>query len=161
MRIASAAALALLSYLFGTMLADCENQKIKAIDSLVDLLSYMRRRIYGERMPLCRVFAEYRNEYLEGVGFLSVLRGQRSGFQRLWNSAIGLINADEEILRELYIFGDALGTLELEEQIKRIDICLEALRQARDEAAKAMPQKKKSIKTVCLLIGLLTAIILL
>ncbi len=149
------------SYMLGVLLADSEKEKLKTLDSLISLFSYMRRRINGERMPLYRIFAEYEDEFLVKCGFLKILRRHRNRLDVLWRESVALLDAEEEIRRELYIFGEGLGSLPLEAQIKRIDVCLSVLTDVREKTASELPARQKSRKTVCLLIGLMTAIILL
>ena len=57
-------------------------------------------------------------------------------------------------------FGESLGRLELEGQLKNIDSCLSVLVQERERLKKTIPMKQKSIKAAAFLSGALTAIIL-
>lgn len=153
--------LTLCSYIAGTMLASGEKESLFTLEALVSFFCCMRRRIYAERIPLCRIFAEYENELLEKNGFLPLLRSQRAMPSHIWNRAVGLLFIENGVKRELCSFGEALGNLPLDEQIKRIDGCISMLEGARDSVVKTLPEKQKSTKTVCLIIGLITAIILL
>lgn len=158
---AGAVILVCTAYMLGAMLADSEKEKLIILDSLISLLSYMRRRINGERTPLYRIFAEYEDAVLERLGFLKVLRSERSRLSVIWREAVSGLGLEEELLRELYIFGEGLGGIPFEAQLKKLDVCLGVLKEARGKAALELPAKQKSRKTVCLLIGLMTAIILL
>ena len=148
------------SYFFGALLADSEKERLCTLDALELLFSDMQRKISSLRTPLYLIFAEFENERLESLGFLPLLRSQRS-LQPIWRDAVALLDADGDIKRELYIFGETLGKLPLDEQLSRIGYCKEIISLSRASLKKSLPEKQKSIKTVCLLIGLMTAIILL
>lgn len=152
--------LVLASYFCGTLLAGEEGKRLKALDSLIGMLKYMRRRMTAERTPLYRILSGYEDSFLEELGFLPVLRSARNGISELWLSAISRLPVDSEINSELLHFGENLGELSLDEQILRLDSCLEALQNSRSRLNSVLPGKQKSLKTVCLLAGMLTAILL-
>ena len=56
------------SYFCGIMLANGESERLGAIDSLIRLLTYMRRRMVAERLPLYRIFDGFEDDYLERIG---------------------------------------------------------------------------------------------
>ena len=149
------------SYICGVMLANGEKEKLTAIDSLIRLFDCMRRRISAERLPLYRIFAEFRDTFLERIGFLEVLRSSRHGLERLWENAVATLSTDSETADELLHFGESLGALPLDEQIKRIDAAHAFLNEKRAKISGTLQQKRKSIKSVCLLTGIAIAIILL
>ncbi len=149
------------SYICGAMLASGETEKAKAIDSITRLLTYMRRRMLAERLPLYRIFAEFEDGFLEDVGFLECIRSSRRGLETLWQNAVKALPTDKETIEELTHFGESLGALPLDEQIKRIDIVSSFLAEKKAQLNGALRQKMKSIKSVCLLMGIAIAIILL
>ncbi len=149
------------SYLCGLALAKDEGNGLKTLDSLLLLLSYMRRRMSTERIPLFTIFSDFHDEYLENCGFLDIIRSHRNGLPLLWSEAVSRLHADEEIKREYLHFGESLGGLPLDEQIKRLDALTSFITEKRNELRAGLPDKQKSIKTVSLLLGLMTAIILL
>lgn len=149
------------SYSFGIFLAKREGERLKAIDSLISLMRYMRRRLQGERVPLFDVFVGFDDEYLEEIGFLTNLRSCRNGLNSIWKDSIKSIPLSDEIQRELDIFGTSMGNIPLDEQLKCVDICVAALGEEKKNIQSQLPKKQKSIKTVSLLLGALIAIILL
>jgi len=74
---------------------------------------------------------------------------------------MGRLPLDKYAKAELCQLGRDMGILSLEEQEKRIDACREALSQQREEIKNGLQGKQKSIRTVSILSGLLTAILLL
>ena len=114
-----------------------------------------------ERTPLFAIFSDYNDAFLEENGFLDILRSHREGLTGLWNDAIKHLKLEKETERECLRFGESLGQLSLDEQITRLDTLSDFLTERRNELQKSLPDKQKSIKTVCLLLGLVTAIILL
>ena len=75
------------SYICGAMLANGESERLVAFDSMIRLLTYMRRRISTERLPLYRIFSEFEDGYLEEIGFLKGLRTSRRDLDLLWQNA--------------------------------------------------------------------------
>lgn len=149
------------TYFLGARLSEAERDRMKTLDSIIMFLTYMRRKMVYERTPLFDIFSRFSDRNLEKNGFLPCLRSHCSDLGMLWSKAIALLDFDLQISGELKYFGESLGGLPLDEQIKRLDSCLEALENKRDSLQKQLPSKQKSIKTVCLLFGLMTAIILL
>ena len=149
------------SYFCGIMLANGESERLGAIDSLIRLLTYMRRRMVAERLPLYRIFDGFEDDYLERIGFLKCLRSSRHGLEVLWKTAIKALPTDKETVAELEHFGESLGALPLDEQIKRIDSLSSFLTEKRVGLNGSLAQKRKSIKALCLLAGALVSIILL
>ncbi len=149
------------SYFIGIKLSQKEGEGMKALESIISLLRYMKRRMTAENQSLLNIFSSYKDEYLSNCGFLNKLCKSQSSFPILWRDAVSLLPLSENAKRELFHFSRDLGKLPLEEQILRIDSCCEALSKELSEIRIALPKKQKSIKTVCSLFGLLTAIILL
>lgn len=149
------------SYALGVLLARGEGERLRTLDSLISFFSYMRRRMSQERMPLYAIFSEFEDAHLEGKGFLPVLRSHKNTSKLLWPEAVKRLSADAEIHKELLRFGESLGSLTLDMQLKRIDSVISFLASAREDLRESLPAEQKSIKTVCLLAGLMTAIILL
>ncbi len=156
-----AAMIILASYLCGEMLSREEKKKLSAVESLISLLSFMQRRITAERAPLYEIFASFSDGFLEQTGFLPLMRSHRTETNRLWSDAIMLLPLENDIGKELSRFGNELGRLALDEQENRIAICLDMLSAERDRLKSILPAKQKSAKAVSLLIGAMTAILLL
>lgn len=149
------------SYFGGTLVAHREGDRLSALDSLISLLSYMHRRMSAERTPLYELFSDYGDAFLENAGFLPALRAHRNGLPAVWRDALKTLPLDREDRAELTRFGENLGMLTLEEQIKRLDACRELLGESRGKLRETLPAKQKSIRTVALMLGLTAAIILL
>lgn len=151
----------LASYLLGILLAKDEGIALKSAESLLSLLSYMKRRMQSERTPLFAIFSDFNDRFLQEIGFLDILRSHREGISVLWQEAVKHLKTDSETEKECLRFGESLGQLPLDEQIARLDALTVFLTEKCNTLRKNLPDKQKSIKTVCLLLGLMTAIILL
>lgn len=147
-------------YMLGLRLASEEKKKLTALDSLLALLNYMRRRVTDLRMPLSDIFLRFEDDYLELTGFLPRVRSGIGSIKERWSAALTLLPLEKETEAELALFGEELGRLSLAEQEKRIDVCILALASEREKLKDKLPAKQKSVKTVCLLASALTAIIL-
>ena len=127
-------------YIAGLMIAAEEGKKLTAAESLYSLCVYMSRRISAQREPLRALFDNASDEYLENIGLLS-----------LTPAAAG----------ELAAYGETLGEIPLAEQERSNADIIAYLREYRDALAGEIPAKKKCIRTVALLCGLLAVIIML
>lgn len=148
------------SYFLGNVFSVEEKKKLIAIDSMLSLLKYMHRRMSIERKPLFDIFGEYNDVYLEESGFLMIMQSDRNS-KTAWQSAISTLAIDEETRVELKYYGAELGELPLSEQLFRTETCISFLEDKKKTLQKILPPKQKSLKTVCLLSGLLLAIIML
>lgn len=148
------------AYICGASIAAGERKRLRACESMIALLTHMNRRISFERAPLYEIFASFRDSFLEEVGFLPLIRAHRRITRLQWSQAVETLPAHSELKRELLHFGQELGSIPLEEQKARIASCTEALTDLRTRLQTALPAKEKSIKTVSLLAGLLTVIVL-
>lgn len=149
------------SYLFGKRLSKDEEERLLSVDSLIRLLTYMKRRINSERTPLFELFSSFRDGYFERIGVLEEINRNRDISEEKWERVLSLMSFDADIKTELLRFFTELGTLQLEDQLKRIDYIVSLLSERQCLIKKELPDKQKTIKTVCLLAGMLTTIILL
>ncbi len=149
------------SFFFGQTLSNQEGKKLVAICSLLDFFGYLKRRINSERKPLFQIISEYEDKYLENIGFLKEIRENPRGISQRFQRAIGYLPLTDETNRELSRFGKELGILGFKEQINRIDGIIDFLETEKEKLSKDLPSKQKSIKTICLLFGLLVSIVLL
>ena len=134
------------SYVVGVLLAKSERAELDVLESLIAFLNYMRRRMEGERIPLYDVFSRYEDECLEQLGFLPLLRSCRNYLGAAWSQAISLLPISNNSQKELELFGESLGKLSFENQIKCIDICIKALEEDKENVRIQLPRKQKSIK---------------
>ncbi len=153
--------LGLSAYWIGIGLSKEEGERIKALESVISLLGFMKRRITAEKRPLKFIFSGFDDEYLSKKGFLEKVCGSQKPMGELWNIACKTLPLSDRALKELCYFGSELGKLNLEEQILRLDTCVDALNSELKELRISVPKKQKSIKTICGLCGVLTAILLL
>lgn len=147
------------SYYCGVLVAENEKKRLAEVELIISLLSYMRRRMSVERMSLYRIFESYRAQ--NESEFLKILTSNAGEASLLWKSAVPHLDIDADLKHELLIFGESLGKLPLDEQIKRLDSCTDVLIKGKDRLKSELPARQKSRKTICLLFGLMTAIILL
>lgn len=160
MNFAGAILLTFGAYFVGVILAKNEGDKLKSLEALADFLEFTKQRITLLQTPLYRVFTDYENEFLEDMGFLPLLRSNRNGIKQSWVSATDLLVLDDHVKKELMILGRDLGELPLEEQEKRIAVCLQTVNAKKEAMEGELPKKQKSIRTVALLVGAMTAILL-
>lgn len=149
------------SYMCGIMLSRGQAERVKTLESLLRLFLFMKLQIVTRRYPLYRIFSEFDDRLLKENGFLELIGRQKNITKTLWNEAIQLLTLDNETGNMLLSFGDGLGSVTLDEQIKQIDAASAYLSDALDRQRARLPEKQKSIRAVCLLMGLAAAIILL
>ena len=161
MSLAGALILISSAYFLGRAIALREGEALKALDSVINMLRFVHRRMETEGTPLYLLFEKYKDGYLEDAGFLPILRAHGNLASRFWGEAVEELSLTSEAKIELLHFGETLGTLDLENQLKRINACMDFLVQEREKLRISVPLKQKSIKTVAFLFGALTAIVLL
>ena len=152
--------LALSGYAFGINIAKKEGERLKNLDSLIYLFEFLYRRMETERCPLYEIFLDFSDDRLENEGFLAEIRMFPNNINDGFKSAVDMLAVDGDIKRELFHFGETLGTLTLDAQLGRIKAINEIIWSRRNELRVSLPKKQKSIRTVCSLFGILTAIIL-
>lgn len=161
MRFFGAILLVCTSYFCGRRVAQKEGKILSRIQSLLAMLKYIQRRIKAERLPLFSLFSVYEDRLLEEIGFLPIMRSCRSNPKELWKNAVSTLAMEGEIERELLFFGNELGELSLEEQLKRLDVIIDFLENEKQKQKEALPAKQKTTRTIWALGGILTAIVLL
>lgn len=148
-------------YIAGLMIAAEEGKKLTAAESLYSLCVYMSRRISAQREPLRALFDNASDEYLENIGFLPLLRSRSDTPGALWKKGIALLSLTPAAAGELAAYGETLGEIPLAEQERSNADIIAYLREYRDALAGEIPAKKKCIRTVALICGLLAVIIML
>ena len=149
----------LAAYYFGVILADGEKKRLDELEMLIALIGYMRRRMSVERMKLFCIFSSFREQ--RDCAFTEILTTSNCDIPTCWMDAVEGLSIDIETKNELFLLGESLGRVPLDEQIKRLDSCEAALIKCRDREKDELPNRQKSKKTFCLIVGLMIAIILL
>ncbi len=148
------------SFFVGMRLAHFEGESLKTVEALLDFLRFMRRRIAVERRPITSIFSEYEDEFLENSGFFEAFFCSRGMASERFGVALSVLKLEQDMRTELDRFASELGTLPLESQLSGLDGVISCLGDARDRLREILPAKQKSERTVCLLAGLMTAILL-
>lgn len=148
-------------YIAGALIAAEEGKKQTAAESIYSLCVYMARRISARGEPLRALFDAVSDDYLERTGFLPLLRSRSDTPGVLWRKGIALLSLTPAAARELAAYGETLGEIPLADQERSNADMIGYLREYRDALAKEIPAKKKCIRTVALLLGVLAVIIML
>ncbi len=149
------------AYWGGTLLAREEEKKLCCLEAVSDFLSYIKRRISGDRAPLYELYTSFDNPLLENLGFLPILRSHRKTDSKIWREAVEVLPVSASAKKELLLLGNRLGLLNLPQQERAIELCREAIAEELKKEKDALPVKQKTIKTLFLLFGSLLAILLL
>ena len=147
-------------YLGGVLLAKSFAEELLAVNGILELLDFMGLRISTLRTPLYDLFCDCANPYLESLGFLPLIRANRNQLQKQWAEAVEILPVNDNAKKELLLLGKDLGVLPLEEQQKRLEICINGLKKQKEEIALALPKKQKSVRTTALLAGAIISILL-
>lgn len=149
------------AYWGGTILAREEGKKAECLEAVSDFLSYIKRRISGERAPLYLLYISYENSLLEELGFLPTLRSHRKTDSKIWQEAVELLPISSNAKKEMLLLGNRLGQLNLSQQERAIELCSEVICDEWKKESNALPVRQKTVKTLFLLFGSLAAILLL
>ncbi|MBR5277711.1 MAG: hypothetical protein IKU23_00435 [Clostridia bacterium] len=148
------------AYFGGIIIARSFAEELYAIDGVLELLDYMQTRIESLKTPLYQLFCDCAQPYLESVGFLPMLRSSPAQINSLWQSATELLPLSQAVKKELLLLGESLGDLPLEEQQKRISLCINSLKSQQKNIASSLPKRQKGVRTTALLIGAVISILL-
>lgn len=148
------------AFFIGDRLAKREKLCLEQVSACKKFLVWLETRIRLTDSDLPKLFSLYRDKTLSDCGFLPSLNGSGRNIPEIWGSALSLLSLPEQTQEELRLLGNELGRLPRAEQQKRFALCISSLEQTESELRARTPGKAKSIKTVCALIGLLAAIIL-
>lgn len=142
---------------FGIISASKEKKAIAFLSSLPSFFLYIEDRIETLRLPLPEILSSFREEKLEKIGFLPVLR--QSG----WNAAIRFARpyCSEGTLSVLDSFGATVGKSEVAAEAEN---CRRHLKKLEKIAEKEIPERREKIRLIRTLgctAGLLAVIFLL
>ncbi len=148
------------AYFGGILIARSFAEELYAINGVLELLNFMSQRIQSLKTPLYQLFCDCAEPYLESVGFLPMLRSSPAQTNALWQSAIELLPLNAGIKKELSVLGRDLGNLPLEEQQKRLELCINSLKTQKQIIADSLPKRQKGVRTTALLAGAVISILL-
>lgn len=160
MRLFFAFVLVLCGYLAGAELAREQKSVALRLKGMRELTEHLLRRSRLTRAPLQAVFCGFSNKELEKAGFLPPLREAKKGIPRVFLEGLELLSLPPQAKEALTELGEELGALPLDEQQKRLELCLEVLIRQEKELESRLKTKTKSIRTSGALFGLLAAIVL-
>ena len=124
--------------------ADHEKKKLSVTDGWLELLFYIRTRIDCHLTPIEQIFEE------ASPSLLHACMGQkddRTPSQLLKHSKGYLV---EEAVHLLDSFSREIGTCYREEQVKRCDYYIAALRKIRDKQITELPARLKTRGAMCI-----------
>ncbi len=146
----------------GILLTGEAKSEIRALESLLELLRTLSRRLTWGRDPLRTLFAAYRDPYLERVGFLPALRNADGrAYPAVWVQALQTLPLPPDARKEAETLGPSLGRLPLDAQLDRLALCIDALSACRDAARQNAEKNRRSTVALWTLAGLLAALLLL
>jgi len=131
-----------------------EKKRLRVIDAWIDLIFYIRSRIDCYLMPLGEILAESRQTLPE----LCVPKGEATDLHAILHSSAIYLDGDAKRLLDGFV--REIGSSYREEQVRRCDYYITALRTLREKSATELPMRMRLSATLSLCIALGTAILL-
>lgn len=131
-----------------------EKKRLRVLEAWIELLSYIRGQIDLYLMPMDDILSHAEQSLLRRLGVSSQTRSLRVCLERT------LPDLDDESRRLLSIWIRECGSSYREEELRRCDHTLRALREQRDRLASALPARLKLTVALPLCLSLGTAILL-
>lgn len=159
LRLIGAAALLLLSLYVGASLAAMEKKRLRQTEGFLLLVRYIREQISCFRRPLSDIYAGFRNEALDSVGFLPVLAN--GDFAAALTEARDCLYLEEEELKLLYVFAESVGQSFEEEQRALCAYTERELEKALARRREELPKRVRVLRTLSAVFGGMIVILLL
>jgi len=131
-----------------------EQQRLGVLDAWIDLLSHVRGQIDLYLTPMDEILRSADRSILERLGVTAGSGGVRACLQA------SLSRLDAESRRLLLIWSRECGRSYREEELRRCDHTLRALKEHRDRLSAALPSRIKLTVALPLCLALGTAILL-
>lgn len=151
------AGIVILSALFIStgLIRDYKNN-LRELESLYDMILYIRDNIEHFMKPLPDIFRTYTNEYLESCGFLPSVR--QTDLRQAWNGQTFAIDGEANILITDFIH--TIGSGYRTEELRLCEYTLGRLRGIIDKSRAESGNKIKLYKTVPMMFALSVILIL-
>lgn len=131
-----------------------EKKRICILDGWIDLIQYIRAKIDCYLMPIGEILTSTDRP----LRTLCELDGAQSDLAAILRASRAFL--DGETLRLLNGFVSEIGTTYREEQLRRCDYYLLALRMQRERCSAELPTKKRISVSLCLCVSVGTAVLL-
>ena len=132
--------------------------RLRSLEAILSLIESLEARISAFLTPESEFFYTYSDELLEKSGFLEHLRGGK-GFSEavsLCADALFLDVCDIELLRE---FGDGLGAISVESEVKRCSFYKNKCKERLEELKAQLPLRLRLYKSIGFMSALLAAVL--
>lgn len=135
-------------------------RRLKSLEAITTLIESLTVRIGSFLTPLGEFFDTYSDELLEKSGFLKYLREGKSFSDaiRLCREALFLEAEDIALLCE---FGDGLGAINVQEEVKRCGLYKNKCAERLNEAKRELPLRLRLYKSIGFMSALLAAVLVL
>ena len=140
--------------LCGAVSVGYEKKRVRILDGWIDLIQYIRAKIDCYLMPIGDILSASDRP----LGTLCGIDGEHADLSAILRASRAFL--DGESLRLLRGFIDEIGTTYREEQLRRCDYYVSALRMQREKIAAEFPSRSRLSVTLCLCISLGTAVLL-
>ncbi len=149
-------ALLVASLYYGQVKIRGERVGIKEVASLAEMVKYIGERIEHFSQPLPEIFAQYRNDHLESIGFLPYVRTM--GISGAVENCRMTLDGDD---RELFLkFAGAIGRGYRDEELSLCRYTYTKLTESEDKMRAAIKDKEKLYRTIPPMLALSVILIL-
>ena len=145
------------SFFVGRTLCSYERNRLLESEAFLNLIRHIKSEIFCYKTPLPKIISSYTDKSLSSCGFLS-------SFDISWNDALtsswDKLHIDGETKELLLAFGKELGGSYKDEQINSCDYYANKLSEKIEKIRVELPQKEKMYRSLAVVTGIFTVIIL-
>ncbi|MBQ8311217.1 MAG: hypothetical protein IJX80_09435 [Clostridia bacterium] len=131
-----------------------EKKRIRVIDGWIDLIFYIRSKIDCYLMPLGEILAEGRQTLPE----FCIPQNESTDLHAILRASAVYLDGDAKSLLESFV--REIGNSYREEQVRRCDYYITALRNLREKSASELPMRLRLSVTISLCVALGAAVLL-
>lgn len=144
------------SFCTGYFFSENMKNRLRAVKELHEFINYISVNIEMYNTPLSDVYETFKSDYLYKCGFIDKLH------MGIYTAAkeCGLLMGDEEN-EIIYSFDEKIGRGNTEDMVKLCSYSVSKLKNIADKIACELPEKRRVYRTISLLVGISTVIILL
>ncbi len=136
-----------------------EEKRVRQTEGFLLFLRYIRTKISCFRTTVEDIYASFENQALAECGFLDALR--QDGFAAALAKARPQLYLDEEELRLLYTFSEALGQSYSEEEVALCDYAASEMEKAMEKRRTEAPRRTRVAHSLVMTGGLTLVFLLL
>ena len=155
-KIIGAVTLLVASVYYGQVKITAERMRIIKLSAIMDMVKFIGEKIEHFSSPIPEILSEYRNSYLESIGYLEAIRTH--GLSKTAD-IIGTSPTGEEYIL-IKQFSDSIGKGYKDEEVSLCKYTHHKLTECEEKLSSALKDKEKLYRTIPIMLALSVILIL-